>query len=74
MLDIFVPYSSDSQRERTWKGVALELYGKQHLTVNTQRITGKMVLRQRLLEVNVIPLIGIQSMSVQGMLVHSDSS
>ncbi|GMH42371.1 hypothetical protein BSKO_10290 [Bryopsis sp. KO-2023] len=69
VLDIFVPPLTGSQAARQYKGVALELYGPQHLTVNTGRRVGKVILRQKLLQdrgYRVVPLFYTEWQEVQG--------
>lgn len=53
ILDIFVPFQQEAPMQQGCRGVALELYGPQHLTANTLKQTGKAVLRQSLIQVSL---------------------
>lgn len=55
LLDIFVPFQSESHAQQDYKGVSLELYGPQHLTANTFKQAGKTILRQSLVQVSRFP-------------------
>ncbi|CAD7695114.1 unnamed protein product [Ostreobium quekettii] len=67
-LDIFAHLPEGSPESEEFKGVAIELYGPQHLSSNLYKPVGKVVLRQKMIQdrgYRLVPLLYTEWMDLQ---------